>query len=158
MNTAMFRALGREHLLKVWCLVTITSLSFTLTVRATILDDLFQWAGAQQPSTNVTSVQIAMTGNEITRNGLVSYVVGPLYYYPPDLIGYRFVPASFASRENGITQYFSDRRFTLTPMSFANYPFAPNNTDPLTITVSPIALGVPTYAFPGGFRHFRPTL
>jgi hypothetical protein len=31
-------------------------------------------------------------------------------------------------------------------MSFINYPFDPNNTDPLTITISRIAWGAP-YAF-----------
>jgi hypothetical protein len=136
MNTAMIRTLGREHLLKVWCLAAITMLSFTLTGRATILDDLFRWA-AQQPSTNVTTVQVAMTGNEITRNKLVSYAVGTLYYHPAHVLGGGlFIPASFSSEENGITQYFSDRRFNCKPDQFINYPFDPSNTDPLTIAVS----------------------
>jgi hypothetical protein len=75
MNAAIIRALSRGRFLKVWCLVAIATLSFTLTVRATILDDLFQWA-AQHPSTNVTTVQFAMTGNQISNNGLVTYSGG----------------------------------------------------------------------------------
>ena len=74
------------------------------------------------------------------------YSVGTLRYYPPHFNGIQFLPASFASSLNGITQYFSDRRFTLTPGSFINYPFNPNNTDPLTITISPLAIGVPIYS------------
>jgi hypothetical protein len=135
----------RVHLSKMCCVVALTILCFTPNVKATILDDLFQWA-AQQPSINTTTVQFAMAGNEITRNGLVSYSVGTLRYYPPHFNGIQFLPASFASSLNGITQYFSDRRFTLTPGSFINYPFNPNNTDPLTITISPLAIGVPIYS------------
>jgi hypothetical protein len=135
----------RLHLTKMCCVVALTILCFTPNLKATILDDLFQWA-AQQPSINTTTVQFAMTGNEITRNGLVSYAVGTLRYYPPHFNGIRFLPASFASSVNGITQYFSDRRFSLTPGSFINYPFNPSNTDPLTITISPLAIGVPTYS------------
>src|SRR6516225_8656444 len=112
MNATIIRDQSREHLPKIWCLVAITLLSLTLSVRATILDDLFNWA-AQQGPLNTTTVQFHMTSNEITRNGLVSYSEGTLRYNPAHFYKLLWFPASFSSGTNGITQYFSDRRFTL---------------------------------------------
>jgi hypothetical protein len=145
MNATIIRNRSREHLPKICCLVAITLLSLPLSVRGSILDDLFKWA-AQQPSQNITTIQFHMTSNEITRNGLISYSESILRYYPAHFNGFFFVPASFSSNTNGITQYFSDRRFNCVPNEFVNFPFGPNNTDPLTISISPVVLGAPTYA------------
>jgi hypothetical protein len=101
---------------------------------ANILDDLFQWA-AQQPAGNETSVRIAITTNEITRNNLVSYGEGTLNYQPGRASGMLFLPAHFASAHDGVTQYFSDRRH-VDPGSFGGPPFDPANTDPLTISIT----------------------
>ena len=145
MNAAIIRDQSREYLPKIWCLVAITLLSLTLSVRAIILADLFNWA-AQQPAQNVITVQFHMTSNEITRNGLVSYSEGTLHYYPAHFHGLLWFPASFSSNTDGITQYFSDRRFSLSPNSFTNYPFDPQNTDPLTVTIINYPFSVPGYA------------
>jgi len=98
-----------------------------------IIDDLFQWA-AQQPTDNITTVRIAITTNEITRNNLVSYAEGPLTYHPGHSGGMFFVPPSFASAIDGVTQYFSDRRYS--SGSFSTAPFDAANTDPLTVSIS----------------------
>jgi hypothetical protein len=99
-----------------------------------ILDDLFQWA-AQEPAGNIITVRIAITTNEITRSNLVSYAEGDLQYRPAHSSGMFFFPASFASPENGLHQYFSDRRYG-PPNSFANFPFDSENTDPLTVSIT----------------------
>jgi hypothetical protein len=104
-----------------------------------LLDDLFQWA-AQQPARNTTTVDLAMTGNQITgnditQNNLVTYGVGTLYYDPPHQAGGIFhFPAYFASQTDGITQYFSNRKFGGGPLGGTN-PFNPDDTDPLDITI-----------------------
>lgn len=162
LNSKIMGARNRNHLFKISCLIAASMLSFTLTVQATILDDLFQWA-AQQPPSNVTTVQFAMTGNEITRNGLVSYAVGTLTYYPGGWNGHVFLPARFASTTNGIKQYFSDRTYNCNPLSFTTYPFNPNNTDPLTVTVSRAVFGaiysVDLASSKWGFNfQFRPSV
>lgn len=100
---------------------------------ANVLDDLFQWA-AQQPADNITSIRLAMTGNELTRNNLVSYAEGTLFYHPAPSRGFLLFPANFSSETNGITQYFSDRRFA-PDGDFLTAPFDPHNTDPLDITI-----------------------
>jgi len=107
---------------------------------ANILDDLFGWA-AQQPAYHTTQVSLAMTSIEITRNNLVSYADGFLKYHPGHSVGMIFIPASFASDANQITQYFSDRRFSLTPQGLVQYPFDPNQTDPLTISIRRSIIG-----------------
>ena len=106
---------------------------------ANLLDDLFQWA-AQQPAGNITHVNLAMTGNEIGRNNLVSYAEGTLSYTPAHHVGMFFLPATFHSAANGITQYFSDRR--IAPVA----PFDPDSTDPLTITITYSPPITPVYA------------
>lgn len=98
-----------------------------------IIDDLFQWA-AQQPAGNITTVRIAITTNEITRNNLVSYAEGSLTYHPGRSVGMFFSPPSFASAHDGVTQYFSDRRYG--SGSFATSPFDAANTDPLTVSIT----------------------
>jgi hypothetical protein len=99
-----------------------------------LLDDVFSWA-AQQPATNITTVRLAIASNEITRNNLVSYAEGTLFYRPPHHVGIFWTSAQFASEANGITQYFSDRRFAPGGGGFATAPFDPNNTDPLDVTI-----------------------
>jgi hypothetical protein len=151
LNSRIIGARNGEHPFKILCLIGATMLSFTLSVRATILDDLFQWA-AQQPSTNVTTVQLAMTSNEITNTGRVTYagdgptpgLDGTLYYYPPVFNGYYMLPARFSSA-NGIKLYWSTRGYDCNSQ-FASYPFGWNNTEPITITVSPLAFGDPIYS------------
>src|SRR6516162_8907272 len=92
-----------------------------------LLDHLFQLA-AQQPARNTTTVDLAMTGNQITgnditQNNLVTYGVGTLYYHPPHQAGGIFhFPAYFASQTDGITQYFSNRKFGGGPLGGTN-PF-----------------------------------
>jgi hypothetical protein len=97
-----------------------------------LLDDLFQWA-AQQPAGNIVAVKLAIATNEITRNNLVSYAEGTLFYHPPHHAGIFTFPANFSSEPDGITQYFSDRRFG---GGLVTHPFDPNNTDPLTVTIN----------------------
>ena len=94
-----------------------------------ILDDTFQWA-AGEPAGNTISVQIAITTNEVTRNNLVSFAEGLLFYYPAHATGMFFAPASLASNNDGLTQYFSDRRH------WDNKPFDPAGTDPLTVSIA----------------------
>jgi hypothetical protein len=109
-----------------------------------LLDDLFQWA-AQQPAGNITSINLAMTGNQInagpTVHNLVSYSEGPLYYTPASHQGMFFTPANFASQPNGITQYFNNRRYPNPSGGFEpGPPFNSNSsgdaTDPLDITIT----------------------
>jgi hypothetical protein len=102
---------------------------------ANLLDDLFQWA-ASQPAQNTTSVRFAMATNELTRNNLVSYAEGTLFYHPPSFVGLFRLPADFRSQANGVTQYFSDRRFAPGGSGFPTAPFDPNNTDPLDVTIT----------------------
>jgi len=108
---------------------------FGRSIVTNVLDNLFQWA-AEQPAENITSCRLAMATNELTRNNLVSYAEGTLFYSPGRHVGLFFVPARFSSEPNGITQYFSDRRFAPNG-GFETAPFDPNNTDPLDITISP---------------------
>lgn len=98
-----------------------------------IIDDLFQWA-AQQPAGNNTTVRIDITTNEITRNNLVSYAEGMLTYHPGHSGGMFFTPPSFSSGIDGVTQYFSDRRYN--SGGFSTAPFDAANTDPLTVSIS----------------------
>jgi hypothetical protein len=94
-----------------------------------ILDDTFQWA-AGEPSGHTISVQIAITTNELTRSNLVSFAEGPLFYHPARATGMFFAPASFASNDDGLTQYFSDRRY-------GDYkPFDAGASDPLTVSIT----------------------
>src|SRR5208283_5791667 len=64
----------------------------------------------------------------------------------PHLKGLFVVPASFSSSANGITQYFSDRQFNFPAGSLDRAPFDPANTDPLTITISPVTMGATIYS------------
>jgi hypothetical protein len=116
-------------------LFALALLCLTADARASIIDDLFTWA-LKQPATNSVFVTFAMTGNEITRNNLVSYSVGTLSYHPARISRGIFLPASFSSGPNGVTQYFSDRRYNFPVGSLDSAPFAPDNTDPLTVTIS----------------------
>ena len=99
------------------------------------LDDLFQWA-AQQPSNNITTVQIALVTNDLRQNNLVSYTEGTLYFHPARSGGTFLLPAYFASQDDRLTQYFSDRRYAGQPGDFNACPFACDQTDPLQITVN----------------------
>jgi hypothetical protein len=102
-----------------------------------LLDDLFQWA-AQEPAGNTVTVKLAIATNEITRDNLVSYAEGTLTYHPPRHAGILTLPANFASDPDGITQYFSDRRFG-SPLP--TNPFDPGKTDPLDVTI----VAIPQY-------------
>jgi len=102
---------------------------------ANILDDLFQWAG-QQPVNNISVVQVSITTNEITRNNLVSFGEGALTYHPAHSVGMLLLPATFSSANDGITQYFSDRRYGGGQGPVKNYPFDANKTDPLTMLIT----------------------
>jgi hypothetical protein len=101
---------------------------------ANIIDDLFQWA-AQQPAGNIITVGIAITTNEITRNNLVSYAEGHLNYHPAHSTGWLLVLPFFASPNDGVTQYFSDRRYG-GELGFGTAPFDSKNTDPLTVSIT----------------------
>jgi hypothetical protein len=111
---------------------------------ANILDDLFHWA-AQQPASNETQVDIALTSVEVSRKNLVTYSEGSLKYHPPHSAGMLRLPAYFGSDPNQIKQYVSDRRSrdrSDTPATPAGDPFDPNNTDPLTVSIfRPIVSG-----------------
>jgi hypothetical protein len=138
---------SREHLLKTCCFATLTILCLVSTVRATVLDDLFQWA-AKQPVQNDVWVHFAMTGSQLDGKNNVVYGEGYLYYVPGHLapLG-SFIPPYFSSGQNNITEYFSNRRFTLgSGLQLINYPFNPKDTDPLTVIISPVATGSATYA------------
>ena len=110
-----------------------------------LLDDLFNWA-AQQPTENETSVGCSLATNQSAFQGrdenLVTYAGGPLSYNPGgwlDAGRFRiFVPAAFTG---SLTQYFSNQTYG-PPDSFTSYPFNPNATEVLDITISspPIAL------------------
>jgi hypothetical protein len=79
-------------------------------------------------------VTFAMTGNEVSRNN-VGYSVGTLYYAPGKVVARGlFVPPSFSSDPNGVTQYWSDRIYNLPVGSLDIAPFNPANIDPLTVT------------------------
>lgn len=133
MNPAQLKQVY-NHLLRIW-IFAMAILCLTADARASIIDNLFAWA-LQQPSTNETAVKFAMTGNEVTRNNLVSYSVGWLVYYPARISGGIFQPASFSSEQNGITQYFSDRTYSLPVGSLGTgAPFNSASTDPLTVTI-----------------------
>jgi hypothetical protein len=93
------------------------------------LDDLFQWA-AQKPTTNVTFVTVTIATNETTRNNLVSFAEGTLFYQPGRSIGMIHTLPFFASKKDQVTQYFSDRRYNL------SCPFDCSNKDPLTVSIS----------------------
>jgi hypothetical protein len=131
-----------NHLLRI-SLLALAIFCLTAGARATIIDDLFTWA-LKQPPTNTVSVTFAMAGNEITRNNLVSYAVGTLYYQPARLARGTFLPASFSS--SGVTQYFSDRRYNFPAGSLDSAPFNPANTDPLTVTIGKQYLFATTYS------------
>lgn len=111
---------------------------------ANLLDDLFGWAIAQ-PAENTISVQLALATNEITRDNLVSYAEGPLFYRPAHRAGVRRAAPRFASEANGITQYFSNRKYK---SGFAGAPFSSEDdqSDPLDVTIA--ASGV----FSGRYR------
>jgi hypothetical protein len=100
---------------------------------ANIIDDLFQWA-AQQLADNTKTVQIAITTNEITRNNLVSYAEGPLTYHPWISLGMIHFPPYFESENDGVRQYFSDRRYK--PSSGPSAPFDAMKTDLLTVLIT----------------------
>ena len=101
---------------------------------ANLLDDLFGWA-IEQPSENTISVQLALATNELTRDNLVSYAEVSLYYRPAYRAGVRWVAPRFASELNGITQYFSNRRYKT---GFAGAPFSAEEgqSDPLDVTIA----------------------
>jgi hypothetical protein len=107
---------------------------------ANLLDNLFQWA-AQQPTANITSVNLAMTGSENANNCLVSYADGTLFYKPPSHSGLFHLPANFSSKANGIKQYFSDRTFGT---GLGGNPFNPDDTDPLDVIIGPEILSLST--------------
>jgi hypothetical protein len=127
-----------------------------------ILDDLFQWA-AQQPAGNTITVRVATTTNEITRNNLVSYAEGFLNYHPGHSVGMFFVGPSFSSSNDGVVQYFSDRRYG--PQgSFTTFPFDANNTDPLTVSITRAPIAATGYTITiksskwGFTENFTPTV
>jgi hypothetical protein len=134
MNSIQLSQRYNRYLLSI-CVAALALLCVTSNLRANILDDLFSWA-VQQPPSNSKTIKYVMTSSELTRNNLVSYSEGTLYYNPASSSGGIFHPASFASSKNGITQYFSDRRFNFPVGSLNSAPFDPANTDPLTITIS----------------------
>lgn len=104
------------------------------TGMANLLDDLFGWA-IEQPAENTISVRLALATNEITRDNLVSYAEGPLFYRPAHRAGVRRVAPRFASEANGITQYFSNRKYK---SGFPGAPFSSEDdqSDPLDVTIA----------------------
>jgi len=96
---------------------------------ADVLSDLFHWAGTQ-PANATVVVEIDIAGNDMSRNNLVSYAHGELKYHR----GSGARPATFASDPDTVTQYFSDRRFG------TRDPFDPSQTDPLTVTITPLTV------------------
>jgi hypothetical protein len=114
---------------------------------ANIIDDLFQWA-AQQPAGNIITVNIAITTNEITRNNLATYAEGSLTYHPWSSVGWYIHPPRFESPNDGVTQYFSDRRYTPHAGPSQKAPFDAMNTDPLTVSITrPMGATVYTITF-----------
>jgi hypothetical protein len=108
---------------------------------ANLLDDLFQWA-AQQPAANITSVNLAMTGNEIGSGKdscLVSYATGRLSYKPPSHSGLFHAPASFNSEADGIKQYFSNRTYG---GQLGSFPFS---SEPKDIDLIDISIGLQAF-------------
>ena len=101
---------------------------------ANLLDDLFGWA-IQQPAESAISVQLALATNEITRDNLVSYAEGPLFYRPAHRAGIRRLPPRFASEPNGITQYFSNRKY-ITGFPGAPFSSEAGQSDPLEVTIA----------------------
>ena len=101
---------------------------------ANLLDDLFGWA-IEQPAENTISVQLALASNEITRDNLVSYAEGLLFYRPTHRAGVRRVAPRFSSEAHGITQYFSNRKYET---GFPGAPFSSEKeqSDPLDVTIA----------------------
>src|SRR5262249_33541854 len=88
-----------------------------------------------QPSDNITRVRVAMATNEVTRSNLVSYADGDLIYHPGKSAGPLFLPPYFASDQDSIIQYFSDRRYQKEG-GFDTCTFDCSNTDPINITIN----------------------
>jgi hypothetical protein len=129
----------------------LTILCLMLNVQATVLDDLFQWA-AKQPPGNSVGVKFAMTGSQLAGKNNVIYAEGSLSYFPGHFGQFgAFIPPYFSSGQNNITEYFSNRRFTLgSGIQLLDYPFNPQDTDPLTVIISPVVTGSATYAISVG--------
>lgn len=104
-----------------------------------IIDELFCWA-SEQPSSNTTSVEIAITSNQIRPTNMVSYAHGLLLYSPGCSLETVYCPPSFASAINGITQYFSDRLYD------TEAPFNAAKTDRLTVYISRQGIAATTYS------------
>jgi hypothetical protein len=104
------------------------------------LDDLFQWA-VQQPQGATVSVNLEMTSDSVSSSGtdgnLVSYGEGTLTYNRSHVTGRWYLFPYFSSGPSGITQYFSDRR-PAEQFGVGGPPFDPNNTDPLSVTISAV--------------------
>jgi len=101
---------------------------------ANLLDDLFGWA-IRQPAENTISVWLGLATNEITRDNLVSYAEGLLFYRPAHRAGIRRLAPRFASEPDGITQYFSNRKY-ITGFSGAPFSSEAGQSDPLEVTIA----------------------
>jgi len=67
-----------------------------------------------------------------------------LYYHPATSVGFIYVPAYL---QGTAVQYFSDRRFTTSPGTFALDPFDPARTDQIRVTIN---LGSTIFGSPFG--------
>ncbi|MBT2667298.1 hypothetical protein J7J00_17605 [Bacillus sp. ISL-4] len=94
-----------------------------------ILDDLFQWA-SEQPEDHLCSVDIAIATNDMSRNNLVSYAEGTIHFDLGSISKWVSLQPRFKSYQNGIKQYFSDRRR-------GDCPFDCNETEPLDVLIVP---------------------
>jgi hypothetical protein len=102
-----------------------------------MLTDIQNWFQTQPNGPGNYSINFNMVTNR-SDGKYASYsegsagTPGQLYYHPASNVGFFFIPAYL---QGDVTQYFSDRRFTTSPGTFAIDPFDPARTDQTRVTI-----------------------